>query len=533
MTDTTQPGIDAGRLTIGNRYDVDLANPIGVGGMATVYPGIDVRSGRKVAVKTLLPEYQRDPHARQRFRREARMMAFVSHPNLVTIYDLHDESSGSWMVMEYVEGTNLRDRLDREGPLHPETVMDILDQVGGALGHMHERRLVHLDIKPQNLIQAPNGAIKIIDFGLAQQMGMPQDLIGGTAFGTAAYLAPEQATGDTVTPATDVYSLGCVTYELLTGRPPFVAHGADEKRQLIDAHLNDSPALPSAVAPQRNLDTWVDDVLGWALAKDPASRFQSVQTLVAMFQSGLEGEDVDQTAPRTRAAASAIRPAGPGIFRSLRRRRRANERHAGRDTETSQPVDQIPEITPFTPGPAERLYRKGGKIARRARPLKRSLWRLVLMFAMANLLLGSIIVARDGPSGLVERFLSLAPGTSTVVIGGPLNLRSAPGIDSPLIAELPDGQQVRVTGLSASDEQGRWWPVETTISGQHMDGWVWEGGLKPNTWTGRLSWMQDIVDGTRSIGGSISNGVNALWPGSIGVPSAVITSSPGTACIRQ
>jgi len=134
---TTDRAADTGsRLIIANRYEIDLDNPLGVGGMATVYRGRDLRARRPVAVKTLRPEYQRNPDSRRKFRQEARMMAFVSHPNLVSIYDLHDDTSGSWMVMEYVEGQNLKDILTEEGPLDPETVMGILDQVGKAI-HPH------------------------------------------------------------------------------------------------------------------------------------------------------------------------------------------------------------------------------------------------------------------------------------------------------------------------------------------------------------------------------------------------------------
>ena len=493
MTTRDREAVAGSRLIIANRYEIDLDNPLGTGGMATVYRGQDLRTRRPVAIKTLRPEYQRNPESRRKFRQEARMMAFVSHPNLVTIYDLHDESSGSWMVMEYVAGRNLKQILEDEGPLDPETVMGILDQTRKALGHMHARNLVHLDVKPQNLIQMPDGTIKLIDFGLAQMTGTNQEMVGGTAFGTVAYLAPEQASGEMVDAATDVYSLGCVIYELLTGRPPFVADGADQKRQLIDAHLNELPQSPSTVRPELELPGWIDDVLGWALAKRRSERFHDVDTFSRMFEAGLEGAAIphlDHTSAIETPAPRA--PAQTGVFR---RRFRQVARWEGPGRVATAPAAAIPDAQPVSPSVARRLYRRGGKLARRSRRVRRTLWRLTAVLAIGNLLLAIVLMVQSGPSALVERFLSLAPGTSTEVVVDGLNLRDAPGADAGVIAVLGNGQTVKVIGLSEDDDQGRWWPVEVEQDGQRLEGWVWEGGLQPNAWTGRLSWMQDVVDG--------------------------------------
>lgn len=503
------------RLIIANRYEIDVDNPLGRGGMAMVYVGHDLKTRRKVAVKTLRPEYQRDPESRQRFRREARMMALVSHPNLVTIYDLHDETSGSWMVMEYVEGQNLHDVLEDQGPLHPETVMVILSQVANALSHMHSRHLVHLDVKPQNLIRTPDGAIKLIDFGLAQIAGAPQEMIGGAAFGTVAYLAPEQASGGMVDAATDVYSLGCVMYELLTGRTPFMAEGPDQKRQLIHAHLNSRPQAPSTVRPELQLPSWIDDVLGWALAKNRNDRFHDVETFVQMFEAGLEGETIRHPAHQTLAFE-------PQAHREAERTRifrwgpsALNASHRSGPDRYDVAV-MIPEARPVQEGPAKRMYRKGGRLARRSRRFRRLLWRLAALLLIANLLLALILMARDGPAVLVERLLSFSPGTSTEVITEILNMREAPGTTSPVILVLRESQEVKIAGLSEQNEQGRWWPVEVEQGNETVQGWVWEGGLKPNAWTGRLSWMQDVVDGVNDTKNGIQDGVErvlGLLPG--------------------
>lgn len=495
------------RLTIVNRYEIDVDHPVGTGGMAIVYEGHDLKTRRRVAVKTLRPEYQRDPESRKRFRREARMMAFVSHPNLVTIYDLIDASNGSWMVMEYVDGQDLRSLLDEEGPLDPETVMEVLDAVGNGLSHMHENGLVHLDVKPQNIIRQPDGTLKLIDFGLAQQAGGPQDMIGGTAFGTVAYLAPEQASGETVTAATDVYALGCVAYELLTGRTPYVAEGPDQKRLLIEAHLHGTPEPPSTVNPDLDLPTWIDDVLALALARDRRERFQDVDTFVHMFELGLENDHVPVPPRRTESFAPSESPAQrTGV---LRRRARPVARVVPKQDPWER-YDAIPEAQQISPSVARRLYRQGGKLVRRSGGVRRGLWRLTLLLLITNLMLGGVLLVKDGPEALVERFLSVAPGTTTEVAVEFLNLRTAPGAVSPLITVLGNGQEVRVTGLSESDEQGRWWPVAADVDGETYEGWVWEGGLQPNTWTGQLSWMQDVVDGANNAWDSVTSGVQRV-----------------------
>jgi predicted Ser/Thr protein kinase len=460
---------------VGNRYSVDLDRPIGVGGMAMVYEGFDLQSRRRVALKTLRPEYQRDPASRQRFRREARAMAFVSHPNLVTIYDLHDEQDGSWVVMEYLEGETLKELVQRDGPLPPESVTLILQQLANALSHLHERNLVHLDIKPQNIMLSPAGEVKLIDFGLAQPPGGHTEMDGGMAFGTVAYLAPEQARGDAVTGATDVYSLGCVVYELLTGHLPFdVPDGPRQKRDMINHHLRDLPDAPSTVVPELELPSWIDDVLGWALMKHPSERIGDVRTFARLFRSGLDGESLGEP-----DATVALRDA-VGATSTLERPRvrfRRKGRHRDGERAASPFEDDIPELHEDRAGSMARLYRRGGRLARRARGVRRLMWRLFAVMVIGTLLLGVVLALQQGPTALVERFLSVAPGVETI----------------------SEGDTVRVTGLSRTDGEFRFWPVETEIEGRRMQGWVWSEGLQPNAWTGRLSWVQDLVDRGQSM----------------------------------
>jgi serine/threonine protein kinase len=508
---------NASRSVIAGRYELNLNEPLGTGGMATVYKGRDLRARRAVAIKTLRPEYQADPDSRRRFRQEARMMAFVSHPNLVSIYDLHEESTGSWVIMEFVPGRNLKRILEDNGPLPLDQILSILDQVAQALGHLHGRKLVHLDIKPQNLIVMPDGVVKLIDFGLAQPAGPRQEMIGGSAFGTVAYLAPEQASGEPVDAATDVYALGCVVYELLTGQPPFaVAAGPDHKRELIRAHLELLPVAPSVLRPDLIIPSWVDDVIGWSLAKSKEERFHDAPTFARMFRSGLEGDLMPDSQLTSLLAGVDERetrryPAMAPSRRSVNSRRPADEDDSDDAVEAG---DEGPTVV-------SRLYRMGGRAALRTRPIHMTLWKIALVFALGNLLLAVVLLSRDGPSALVERFLAVAPGTTTEIAIDDLNFRTGPGAGFDVIAVLPEGTEVRVTGLSESSTEGRWWPVELERNGSIQRGWVWSDGLRPNEWTGRLSWMQGIVEQGQTIRNRIGNGVDAvfgLWPFAIFPP---------------
>jgi predicted Ser/Thr protein kinase len=494
------------RMIVGNRYEIDLDRPLGRGGMAVVYRGRDLRSNRTVAIKTLRPEYQRNPESRKQFRQEARMMAFVSHPRVVPIYDLYEDESGSWVIMELVPGENLKRAIERRGAMTPTEVMPLLEELASALDAFHKRELVHLDIKPQNIMLTPDGHIKLIDFGLVQPAGPSQQLVGGTAFGTAAYLAPEQAGGEAVQPATDVYSLGCVVYEMLTGRTPFVApEGPSQKNDLIQAHVRDVPVAPSEARPDLKIPGWVDDVVGWALAKDPEDRFPDVLTFSRLFRSGLEGEyaRVDPTASLTAPIANRTQPpAGASDFAA-----------------SAEPTP-VREATAW-----DRIYAAGGRAAKRTGRLRYVLWRMTLILLIGNLLLGTVILVRGGPSALVERFLSIAPNTTTQVVVDELNLRPEPLLDSTVSAVLEEGQRVRVTGLSESADGYTFWPVEVDIGGQTVSGWVWDGGLAPNMWTGRLSWMQGVVDRVQAMrdslnamGSQVRDAVSWLWPFEIGPP---------------
>jgi serine/threonine-protein kinase len=201
------------------RYRVDAT--IGTGGMATVFRAHDRELGRPVAIKLLADNLAADPAFRDRFQREAQMVARLSHPNIVHVYDIaRDEDSRPYIVMEYVDGESLAETLAREGPLAPDRVREIALDCCAGLAYAHAAGLVHRDIKPHNLLADRHGNAKIADFGIAHSLEGVAITKTGTVLGTEGYLAPEQRRGETVTPATDMYGLGVTLHQLLTGRMP-------------------------------------------------------------------------------------------------------------------------------------------------------------------------------------------------------------------------------------------------------------------------------------------------------------------------
>ncbi|HVN49795.1 MAG TPA: Stk1 family PASTA domain-containing Ser/Thr kinase [Acidimicrobiales bacterium] len=257
------------------------------GGMSDVYLAKDLLLDRPVAVKVLFPEYARDPTFVERFRREAQAAANLNHPNIVAVYDWGQQSGTYFIVMEYVEGRSLSDIVHREGPLHPRRAAEIAADVAAALGFAHRNGVVHRDIKPGNILIAPSGQVKVADFGIAQAVvgGSEANLTqAGAVMGTATYFSPEQAQGKAVDPRSDLYSLGCVLYEMLTTRPPF---SGDTPVAIAYKHVQEPAPLPSstgvAVPPA------LEAIVAQLMAKDPANRYASAEDLRADLRNYLEG----------------------------------------------------------------------------------------------------------------------------------------------------------------------------------------------------------------------------------------------------
>src|SRR5205823_1986720 len=246
--------------TIGGRYALD--RPLGRGGMASVYLGHDGQLERRVAVKLLAPGVARDHDLRRRFARESRLAARLSHPNVVAVYDAGEEDGRPYIVMEYVEGETVADVLRRRGSLPPEEAVEIAAQVCAGLAHAHAHGLVHRDVKPQNLLVARDGRVKIADFGVARGDDASKLTQAGTVLGTAAYLSPEQAAGAEVGPCSDIYSVGAVLYELLSGSTPY----RFESLAGLAAPRTAPPPLPPHVPPA------LAEVVARCLAPDPDDR---------------------------------------------------------------------------------------------------------------------------------------------------------------------------------------------------------------------------------------------------------------------
>ncbi|MFW6205414.1 MAG: serine/threonine-protein kinase, partial [Actinomycetota bacterium] len=222
---------------LADRYE--LAWPLGSGGMAQVYAAYDRVLQRQVAIKLINDAHVRDPEGVERFAREARLAAGLQHPNTVAVFDVGDADGRPFIVMELVEGRTLADRLRDEGRLPPHETVAIADAVLSGLGAAHDRGMVHRDVKPSNILLPAEGGVKLADFGIAT-VGGAADLTGvGQVVGTPRYLAPERATGQPATPASDVYAVGAIMYECLAGRPVFQAEGA----ATAGGH---TPAPPSA-----------------------------------------------------------------------------------------------------------------------------------------------------------------------------------------------------------------------------------------------------------------------------------------------
>jgi serine/threonine-protein kinase len=295
---------------LGGRYELD--GVVGRGGMAEVYRARDLRLDRIVAVKTLREDLARDQTFQARFRREAQSAASLNHPSIVAVYDTGEDNSGSshvpFIVMEFVDGRTIRDLLRDDRRLLPERALEITDGVLRALDYSHRNGIVHRDIKPGNVMLNRQGEIKVMDFGIARAVSDAQATMTQTAqvIGTAQYLSPEQARGERVDSRSDLYSVGCLLYELLTGRPPFTG---DSPVAIAYQHVRENPIPPSRVDPE--LPGWADPIVLRAMAKDPADRYQTAAEMRSDIQRALSGYPVGaQMRPTSTYVAG-----GPGTRR--------------------------------------------------------------------------------------------------------------------------------------------------------------------------------------------------------------------------
>jgi non-specific serine/threonine protein kinase len=251
-----------------------ILEKLGQGGMGVVYKAEDTKLKRTVALKFLPSELTRDPDAKARFNREAQAAAALNHPNICTIYEVGEHDGQSFIAMELVEGQSLKERIDR-GPLPIDDAVSLAVQVGEGLGEAHEKGIVHRDIKPGNIILSSRGQAKILDFGLARLGGDTKLTKTDTTLGTVAYMSPEQASGKEVDRRTDIWSLGVVLYEMLTGQRPFAG---EYEAAVVHSILNDAPE--PLTARRSNVPMELERIAGKALAKNPSERYPHVEDML-------------------------------------------------------------------------------------------------------------------------------------------------------------------------------------------------------------------------------------------------------------
>lgn len=300
-----------GPIIFNGRYE--LHSRLGRGGMAEVYLARDQMLDRPVAVKVLFPALATDPGFVERFRREAQSAAALNHPNIVGVYDWGEANGTYFIVMEYVEGESLADLIHAEGRLHPDRAAEIAADISAALGFAHRNGgVIHRDVKPGNVLITREGAVKVADFGIARAISDTSDANltkTGSVMGTATYFSPEQARGAALDPRSDVYSVGCVLYEMIIGRPPFAGENAVA---IAYKHVQEAPPSPRQIDPA--VPDTLEAIILKCLAKNAANRYPSAQDLRADLRRYLDGARIMaepvMAAPVDPGATSLMAPTG-------------------------------------------------------------------------------------------------------------------------------------------------------------------------------------------------------------------------------
>jgi serine/threonine protein kinase len=318
-------------VILNNRYR--LEDRLGAGGMAMVYRARDLTLERTVSIKILRKDYSDNPEFRRRFHQEAKAAANLSHPNIVTVHDFGYAENQLFIVMEYVPGTDLKTMLKQRGRINVAEAIDLMVQACAGLGYAHRAGLVHCDVKPQNMIVTPDHRLKILDFGIARALAtISPNEKSDIVWGSPQYFSPEQAAGDPPMPASDVYSLGVVFYEMLTGRLPFIATSAEGLARLHREALPPSPRKFNSAIPIP-----LEQVLLKVISKEPSARYRTADQLGRVL-SNLSGQILSPPPP------PAVQPQEPPSVSVVPVQIHAASQHL--EFEPEQPQDAFEDASP-------------------------------------------------------------------------------------------------------------------------------------------------------------------------------------------
>ncbi|HRY12798.1 MAG TPA: protein kinase [Syntrophomonadaceae bacterium] len=296
-------------MTLGGRYE--LLDVIGEGGMSVVYKARDGILDRIVAVKVLKDEFAKDAGFVEKFRAEALSVARISHPNIVNIFDVGDQDGIYYIVMEYVDGYTLKHLIREQAPLPVEKAVDIAIMVCDGVHHAHEKGIIHRDIKPHNILITEQGMVKVADFGIAQAVSAGTITYGNNIVGSVHYFSPEQAKGEPINRTTDIYSIGCILYEMVTGKVPF---NADSPITIALRHINEEPASPRSINP--DVPAALEALIFRAMAKQPGQRFQTAHEMrnaLIKIQQTISGVWTDGKEDAVKSKKK-MKPLGKGII---------------------------------------------------------------------------------------------------------------------------------------------------------------------------------------------------------------------------
>ncbi len=415
---------------LGTRFGpYELQSLIGVGGMGEVYRAYDTVKERMVAIKLLRAEVAADPGFQERFRRESRVAARLQEPHVIPVHDFGDIDGVLYIDMRLVEGVSLKDELRAKGVLPPTRSVSIINQVGAALDAAHASGLVHRDIKPENVLLTPDDFVYLVDFGIAHAGGETNVTSTGLVIGSCAYMAAERFSGSRGGPAADIYSLTCLFYECLTGRPPF---DAGDVRQMMGAHMFSPPPRPSIM--RRGVNRAFDDVIACGMAKKPEDRYASAGDLA---KAAAEAASADPA-----LMALAPHPPPPNGTRQFST---GDPNPAATGRPPYAPLPPAPSVSP----PARKRFGPAQVALMVA---------TIVMFTAAVVLAAVLIFGNNGGASEPQKTLAVPPPSTTTETTTPSTTEQSPSSTSSTptttTSATPSTTPGSIAGVSGTDGQG-------------------------------------------------------------------------------